>query len=241
MEHYKYNLLSQTSRHPKMVKAEKEIGVHMRILHFAPARSSGIANVCPMASKGCEAACLNYSGHLTNRKFNARAEKTKFFFDNRALFMNKLAREIYSARRFAERKGLICGIRLNGTSDIRWETIRNKHGENIMDIFPDVAFHDYTKIANRRNLPPNYRLTFSRSESNDNDCYEALKNGMNVAVVFGLDQLPKKFMGLRVIDGDVHDWRYGDYDQYPDERVIVGLTVKGKRGRDDQSGFVFRH
>lgn len=238
---FKYNLFSQTSRHPKIVKAEKEVGVHMRVLHLSPAKSSGVMNACPMASKGCEAACLNYSGYHSPRKYNARIEKTKFFAENRVAFMNKLAKEIYNARRYSERMGLKCGIRLNGTSDIRWETIRNKHGENIMDIFPDVAFMDYTKIANRRNLPQNYRLTFSRSESNEEDCYLALQNGMNIAVVFGTPYLPKTFMGLRVIDGDIHDWRYQDYDDYPDERVIVGLRPKGKKGEEDRTGFVFRH
>lgn len=237
---YKYNLFSQTKRHPKIKKSEKEVGVHMRVLHLSPARSSGVANLCPMASKGCEAACLNYSGYQSPRKYNARLQKTKFFVDNRTEFMCRLAREIYSARRYAKRKGMLCGIRLNGTSDIRWETIRFG-GKNIMEMFPDVAFMDYTKIANRKNIPPNYRLTFSRSESNEADCYEALKNGMNVCVVFGTNYLPTRFMGLRVVDGDIHDWRYGEYDDYPDERVIVGVKVKGKKGRDDHSGFVFRH
>lgn len=237
---YAYALFSQTDRHPKIIKAEQEVGVHMRVLHLAPARSSGVANVCPMASKGCEAACLNWAGFQYSRKQKARIAKTKFFVEDRVEFMARLAKEIYNARRFARRRGLVCGIRLNGTSDIRWETIR-MGGKNIMEYFPDVLFMDYTKIANRRNLPPNYRLTFSRSESNEGDCYEALKNGMNVAVVFGTPYLPKKFMGLRVIDGDTHDWRYGDYDLYPDERVVVGLRPKGIRGRDDHTGFVFRH
>ena len=73
-----------------MIKAEKEVGVHMRVLHLSPSDSSGVMNACPMASKGCRAACLNYSGYHSPRKYNARIEKTKFFAENRVAFMNKL-------------------------------------------------------------------------------------------------------------------------------------------------------
>jgi len=50
-----------------------------------------------------------------------------------------------------------------------------------------VQFYDYTKLPNRRNLPPNYHLTFSRSESNEHYVPMAFDNGMNVAVVFRKD------------------------------------------------------
>lgn len=246
---YAYKLFSQTSRHPKIVKAEKEVGVHMRVLHLAPARSSGVANLCPMASKGCEAACLNWAGFQYSRKQDARVAKTKFFFEDRNRFVYALAKEIFDTMEYAYERGMIPGIRLNGTSDIRWERIpvnlpSGARYENLMDMFPDVCFMDYTKIANRRNLPPNYRLTFSRSESNDEDCVKAIENGMNVAVVFS-DNLPSRWNvmhhhNVKVIDGDVHDWRYADYDDYH-ERVVVGLLAKGRKGREDRTGFVIRH
>ena len=237
---YPQVLFSQSDRHPKIVKSEKEVGVHMKVLHLAPAKSSGKYNVCPKASKGCEAACLNWAGFQYSRKQLSRIRKTILFMDDRREFVARLAKEIYNARRYARKRGMICGIRLNGTSDIRWETIRYG-GKNLMEHFPDVCFMDYTKIANRRDLPPNYRLTFSRSESNEADCWKAIENGMNVAVVFGTPYMPKTFMGLRVIDGDAHDWRYGEYDLYPGERVIVGLRPKGLLAKNDKTGFVFRH
>jgi len=234
---YKNKLFSDSKRHPKIMKSREEIGVYVRVLHLSPARSSGIANLCPMASEGCEAACLHYSGHLTKRKFNARIEKTEMFIKHRLAFMNRLAKEIYNTRMYANRKGLRCGIRLNGTSDIRWESIKTPDGKNLMELFPDMQFYDYTKIANRKNIPDNYKLTFSRSENNDKDCLKALENGMNVAVVFDLPHgLPKKFMGIPVIDGDVHDFRYDD--PYP---CIVGLKSKGKKAEEDRTGFIFRH
>lgn len=230
---YKYNLLSDTSRHPKIVKSEKVLGVHTRVLHLAPARSSGF-NVCPMASKGCEAACLNYAGFQYARKQTARIARTQLFMQDRYAFMMRLAKEIDNASRWAEKLGLRCGIRLNGTSDIRWETVRDVHGRNLMDVFPDVCFYDYTKLANRRDLPKNYRLTFSRSESNQRECLEAIRNGMNVAVVFA-GPLPSTWSNVPVIDGDLHDFRYDD--PHP---CIVGLSMKGTRAREDRSGFVVR-
>lgn len=240
---YKYNLLSQTDRHPKIKKNEQKLGIHTRVLHLAPARSSGF-NVCPMASEGCEAACLNYAGFKYARKQQARVNRTHMFFHQRKEFMHRLAREIFSTMDFAYKCGLSPGIRLNGTSDIRWENVpvelpSGAYYDNIMEMFCDVQFMDYTKIANRRGLPPNYRLVFSRSETNDDDCRKALENGMNVAVVF-LEELPETFWGLRVIDGDEHDWRFGDYEEYPNERVIVGLRAKGHLAAQDTTGFVVR-
>lgn len=230
---YKYNLLTQYDRHSKVSKNEKVLGIHTRVLHLAPARSSGF-NVCPMASKGCEAACLNYAGFQYARKQDARVARTLMFMHDRTEFMMRLAKEIDNTRRWAEKHGMRCGIRLNGTSDIRWETIRDKNGLCIMDAFPDVCFYDYTKIANRRDLPPNYRLTFSRSEDNARACLIALRNGMNVAVVFA-GRLPATWSNIPVIDGDLHDFRYDD--PYP---CIVGLKAKGTRGQADRSGFVVR-
>ncbi len=232
------NLLSQNGRHPKLDKSIK-IGVYATVMHLAPANRSGY-EVCPMRSAGCTAACLNTAGFQYKKKEACRIKRTKLFFEQRPIFMAQLVREIHSARRRAYSLDLKCGIRLNGTSDIPWETVAVDGAPNIMALFPDVSFMDYTKRANRRNLPANYRLTFSRAEDNEKVCIDAIGNGMNVAVVFRYN-LPKRMNigshSLRVIDGDNHDWRYGEYDDYPNERVIVGLRAKGK-AKHDATGFV---
>lgn len=231
-------LFSEDGRHPKADKNLK-VGVYSLMMHLAPADRSGY-EVCPMRSAGCTAACLNTAGFHYARKENARINRTKFFFEDRPAFMQMLVKEITTAQKKAKRLGLRCGIRLNGTSDIPWENVPAGAARNVMELFPDIAFMDYTKRANRRNLPRNYRLTFSRSESNELACAEAVQNGMNVAIVFRQD-LPQTWMVgshlLKVIDGDEHDWRYGDYDSWPNERVVVGLRAKGK-GIRDTSGFV---
>jgi len=212
------------------------------VLHLSPADSSGY-EVCPMRSKGCTKACLNYSGFQYPRKYNARIAKTELFFQDRAKFFKMLIREIGNLEKRAAKLDLRPGVRLNGTSDIPWERIKIPNTPyTIMDAFPDVMFMDYTKRPNRVGLPDNYKLVFSRSEDNDHHCEQAIDNGMNVAVVFA-DFLPDTYrIGkhvLPVIDGDAHDWRYGEYEIY-DHRVCVGLLAKGLKAKNDQSGFVVK-
>jgi len=109
--------------------------------------------------------------------------------------------------------------------------------KEIMEAFPDVQFYDYTKVLTRMlrycdgKFPANYHLTFSRSESNWDDCIKVLAKGGNVAAVFSKD-LPGDHIGYTVVDGDVNDLRFND-----PRNVIVGLKAKGKARKDD-SGFV---
>lgn len=169
-------------------------------------------------------------GETTNAIQEARVRKTRLFFEDRAAFMTQLEKDIRAGIKMAARKGLIPVFRLNGTSDIRWETVPTTSGPNIMTVFPDIQFYDYTKIVNRRDLPTNYYLTFSLSESNDTDAAIMLARGFNVAAVF--KSLPATFMGYPVIDGDETDLRFLDPNG-----AIVGLKAKG-RAKKDVSGFV---
>jgi hypothetical protein len=105
----------------------------------------------------------------------------------------------------------------------------------IFSAFPRIQFVDYTKNPNRfaRQLPANYYLTFSRSESNEADSLRLLAAGHNVAVVFAAR--PSHWNGYRVIDGDLHDLRHLD-----PKGVVVGLSPKGNKAKRDMSGFVVR-
>jgi hypothetical protein len=246
-----------TVGNPKIQKGTK-FGWLTAVLHLAPGSLSGF-NVCPKATTGCLAACLNTagrggittgkgrltveqiaSGQRTNAIQAARIRKTRYYFDDRAGFMQELACEILKVVRLAAKLGLQPAIRLNGTSDIPWErvplTVNGTRHENIMAVFPAVQFYDYTKRPNRADLPANYRLTFSLAEGNDADALQALQNGMNVAAVFR--EVPETYELLgnsffyTVIDGDEHDLRFLD-----PAMVIVGLKAKGN-ARNDTSGFV---
>ena len=178
--------------------------------------------------------------HGLNDIQRARIARTRLFFLNRFLFNQLLVRAIQTHIRRAVAKGLIPVVRLNGTSDLDWERIRLNDGRTVLETFPDIMFYDYTKIADRaianaRGLhPANYKLTFSRAESNHDDVERVLAAGGNVAAVFKAKphQLPESHDGLTVIDGDLDDLRFLD-----PANVIVGLAAKG-RGKKDRSGFV---
>ena len=146
--------------------------------------------------------------------------------------MEQLVSEVEKAIRITKKNLLTPCFRLNGTSDIRWETVPcERNGQtfdNIMTAFPDVQFYDYRKLNKWENLPSNYHLTFSLNEANMNT---AEHTPLNVAVVFR-KALPAMFMGRKVIDGTTTDLRFLD-----PKGVVVGLVAKG-RARKDTSGFV---
>lgn len=236
----KFRLL--TVGNPKTIKGQTK-GYLTFILHLAPAKLSGY-QVCAKATPGCEAACLNTAGRggmfkkgeTTNVIQQARIRRTKMFFEQRVLFMEYLWQDIFRAIEYARKLGLIAVFRLNGTSDIAWEKIRmgstSWDFRNIFEAFPETQFYDYTKIVNRKvSHIPNYKLTFSRAESNDLDTAIAMEKGWNVAVVFQ-KKLPETFMGRKVINGDEHDLRFLD-----EQECVVGLIAKG-RAKKDSSGFV---
>ena len=212
----------------KTLKGEK-YGYKTYIMHLAPSLISGF-QTCPKASAGCAAACLNKAGMgaFSNVQL-ARINRTKMFFQERDVFMTQLANEIRRAVKKAKKEGLQLLVRPNGTSDIPWEKIRVEGARNIFELFPEVQFYDYTAIPNRT-VPENYHLTFSRKESNSADVATALRNGLNVAVVF--DKLPATYLGRPVVSGDDTDIRVND-----PKGVVVGLKAKGP-AKKDLSGFV---
>ena len=230
-------LLSEPKSNPKIAK-NIDFGVMTAPLHLAPYDLSGF-QVCPMASKGCAAACLNTAGrgHMTPVQ-EARKRKTIMFFNQRSEFMEQLVKDVAAIEAKARLNNLKCGIRLNATSDIPWESIPCFHNginyTNIMRAFPSIQFYDYTKRHNRKNLPENSHLTYSLAEDNDFRAVQAFENGMNIAVVF--KDVPDYFkLGkhtIRVINGDEHDYRPID-----PKGVIVGLKAKG-RAKYDKTGFV---
>jgi len=213
------------------------------ILHLAPDDLSGY-RVCPFAD-ACRKGCLNTAGaaFMQKGKDASRIRRTKMLFEDREGFAVMLFRDIWTLKVqcwHAKKKPL---IRLNGTSDLAWETMRLPD-RTIMELFPDVQFMDYTKWTYQKRtaretveLPKNYHLTFSLSVANDKAAKEWLAHGVNIAVVFSTAKgapLPATFWDLPVIDGDTSDVRVND--PHP---AVVGLRAKG-RAIYDTTGFV-RH
>ena len=228
-----------TFSNPKTLKGQKK-GWRTAILHLSPAEESlahGGLKTCPYSTPGCREACLNTAGRggipdkksfpFRNRIHRARVQRTIFFRKERHLFLTQLYREIEREAR----KGGKLAIRLNGTSDLAWERIEHE-GASMMDHFPEVTFYDYTKNFTRA-CAKRYDLTFSRGESTPNTIVKGLLGKeVNVAVVF--DNVPKKWLGVPVINGDETDLRFLD-----PKGVIVGLKAKG-RAKADTTGFVVR-
>lgn len=225
----------------KTIKGEK-YGIKTAILYLMPANGSGV-QLCPMAATAqCEKACLFTAGRgAMSNVMLSRLRKTLFFNQYRELFMLQLVKEIAALRTKAKRNGFKLIVRPNGTTDIRWENIPVNGAENIMALFPDIQFYDYTKLANRKNVPANYDLTFSYSgvPAYQSQVAKAIASRERIAVVFRnraiVDTMlanGESFMGLPIVDGDDSDIRHLD-----PKGAIVALYAKGK-ARNDQSGFV---
>mgnify|MGYP006350602763 CR=1 FL=1 len=250
-----HKMILSISADAKTSKGEK-LGYITGILYLAPSTISGY-QTCPMAKlAGCEAACLYSAGRGGfNSVQRARIAKTVRLFEQRTEFMRDLAVSVSRLILAGMYAGSIPLIRLNGTSDIRFEnvpvsidgltakTIRKICGfdipvgdySNIMGVFPEIQFYDYTKIPNRRGLPANYDLTFSYSGviSFERHTRRAIESGARVAAVFRRRaDIPAEFQGLRTIDGDDTDVRHIE-----PRGVIVALYAKGA-ARRDVSGFV---
>ena len=215
----------------------KSLGYITGIMYLAPGNESGLINLCPSASPGCLESCLFTAGRGAFQDIrNARIAKTEYFMRERAAFWFNLVKDIQALIRKCERENMQPCVRLNGTSDIIFEKmVVDEKGNTIFDLFPGVAFYDYSKIAKRFSpgwkLPENYHLTFSRSETNQKDAERIAAAGHNVAVVFS-GELPAEYAGRPVHDSDSHDLRFLD-----PAGVICGLKAKGK-ARKDSSGFV---
>jgi hypothetical protein len=225
-------------------------------LSLSPAQEAGIGNTCPHATPGCRAACLDHQGlasvFATIRA--ARIAKTQHFYHYRADFLQWLRDDIERFQRKADRQGKQLACRLNVFSDIQWEQF-----PDIVDRFPDVQFYDYTKNPDRAGLiAPNYWVTLSRAENNQDACLQALRFGKNVSVVFAdtsgsfvgkrskLQTLPKAWNHFPVVDGDTTDLRFDDPRAGRNGTgYVIGLRLKAASHKERQaaidSGFPVVH
>lgn len=242
------DLLTRDGYNPKTDKGHAR-NYATAVLYLAPSDASGVLNVCQFASLGCKSGCLYSAGRggFDPEVPAARINRTRLFRFSRFAFNERLVREIDRHLEKAASRGMRPCVRLNGTSDLPWEKLRLNDGRTVLETYPDVQFYDYTKNVRRAlanaagEHPSNYHLTFSRSETNEDDCVRVLRAGGNVAVVFNArtkhsrrpaDPLPETWHGYRVIDADTDDLRFLD-----PANVIAGLRAKGP-AKSDTFGFV---
>jgi len=237
--------LIRAGNNAKTIKGDKVSSYVTAILYLAPADLSGFGNVCPMAIlAGCKDGCLNLAGMgIYSNVQKARINKTIRWFQNKDSFLNDLYSDITKFVAKCEKANRLPAIRLNGTSDIKFENYPVKGFANIFEAFPNVQFYDYTKIMKRayKKLPANYHLTLSYSDANQSYALSAIqahkKTGVNLAIVVRTKAQAQAYIAANknAVSGDETDLRFLDKSN-----SIVVLYAKGKAKKDD-SGFVIDH
>jgi hypothetical protein len=248
--------LLNVDANPKTVKGQAR-GFMTAVLYLAPWKSAGI-NLCPSAEiAGCAATCLNTAGRggiaakratfapygvtlPDNAIQRARIARTLLFAHSRAEFMRQLVSELRSFIGKAERRGLIPCVRLNGTSDIRWEREPCGAAPNVFAVFPELQFYDYTKLPARtlHPLPANYHLSISYSAANAAYAAQCLRvaheSGAPLVMVARDKERKAEIMASAALaeDGDEHDLRF-----LSARGSTVVLKAKGA-ARRETNGFV---
>lgn len=216
------------------VKAEKAIKFNYlnAIQYLAPSTMSGIEH-CPCKTSQCDplegGACLVMTGQLgmsTGLKavISRSLYLAKYTKTHKDLILSEITKHYYSAK--AKNKKL--AIRLNGTSDLPFETKKyNQLLQAIESCFPSVALYDYTKIPvraskayHRKKGLKNYTVCYSYDGGNKRYCKDLLREGGTISVIFA-NEIPESLWGYLVIDGDESDLRFLD-----SPGSIVGLKFK---------------
>ena len=207
------------------------------IMYLKPATKVARKTLCAGAvAGGCEGPCLISSGMLgmtTGQR--AATKRTIIMLLAPDVFERTMLAEIDKAERKALRTGTPALFRLNGTSDIDFSHIM---AQRLMS-----DFYDYTKVLARvrKNMLPNYHLTFSGSmysKQSKAALSKALARGHNVAVAFNTKGLATDNVAIpdTLADFDATDLRPLD------SRGSVGaLSRKGsnkaERAREGSASF----
>jgi len=238
-----FTYLGKVNNGSKHYKAFK-YGELVYTIYLSPGNMSGY-EVCAGRTAECTALCLNESGHnrmdaKRNHINRSRIGKTQMFFENHEFFSRWVIRDINAGIAKAKKMGFKFSVRINNTSDISPELIYIKENgikKNILELFPDIQFYDYTKVQGRLRLMnkyDNYDLTYSYNGSNMETCMQLLKSGIKVAMVF--EKVPTEFNGFKVINGDLYDMRYKD-----EPGTIIGLKFKKVRSKPDATNTFVIH
>jgi len=241
------------------LKVPKELDIEIQMMSFAPYDLSGY-NICPKSTPECRKVCLGITKygltvkqeeHIKCKMLLSRVKRTILYKEHFEYFSNRLISELIDRIKKAKKRDKTIAIRLNGYSDVLWENvdfsvfyedIRSKYysiykkepkNSNIMSLFPDITFYDYTKYKynerTSKDLPKNYHLTYSISESSGKEeIKNNLLNNRNVAVVVTKD-LKERLLNeeeiatYQIIDGDEYDYRV--YDETFKSNKKKGLII----------------
>jgi hypothetical protein len=195
---------------------------------LSPDKSSEDYAACDYSTPECREGCVAYAGRgLSPHVYNGRVLRTKFLATDPDACVTLLHHDI--TRAIAKHAPNEIGVRLNAFSDLEWERI----APWLFECCDSVQFYDYTKRPfGSRVTPPNYHLTFSVSEkTTPEEVAHVLVNGGNVAMVLRVgkkEDMPARWRGFDVVDGDASDARYVDASKGREKGVVIGLRPKGR-------------
>lgn len=217
--------LLNVNKNLKTIKNMKK-GYLTGVLYLAPHTLAGGVTVCPHSTPQCREHCLVTAGAgRFDRVMEVRIKKTQWFLNDQLGFLEALRKDIDLLKVVADVEGLKPSVRLNGTSDILWETI----DPSLFEDYKTVEFYDYTKYPPLTRTPPsNYRLTYSWNTFSKPQYIEHCKQlDRPIAFIYQGRELPKSWNGYPVEDGDDTDCR--NLDGFK----ILGLRAKGKARKQE--------
>jgi hypothetical protein len=253
------SILSDNTKLRKLPNGQRIINAGVAL---APAKRSGVVNVCPYASAACILVCvLWFAGRTVTRTVREAATKrTKLWHYDPTTFYARLRRELAALARKAARDGVRAFCRLNVASDIN-------HPHEIATSNPSITLYDYTKDVEkaaaygRGELPANYHVSYSVSERSTFDTVKALHTlGVNLVCVFDSHYFgPLHRFGIvpatvivrskatgeeftvETVDGDIHDLRVPEFDGRGKMVVLRAKSGAVLRKRAAEMGFIHHH
>ena len=184
-------------------------------VYLSPHRKAGFKlNLCPFALS-CPSTCIDDTGKMSFHS-ESRVRRTLALYAYPDQWIQSLIMEIRVLAFKCSLLGKQLWIRLNGTSDIRWESILDLAGL-VNEIQGLSGFYDYTKYpSENRETSDQYRLCYSYDEGKhaQERALEYLRSGNAVAVVVS----PKDYKAYcndyylysRFVDGESNDFRFLD-------------------------------
>ena len=225
-------LLDTNGGNTKLRKNNKDINIRVAGLSLYPIDT----RICAFQDIAqCKGPCLSDSGFakVYESVNQARMAKTDLYLNERKKFIELLKYELTNFERLCLKQSVTPYVRLNVISDIQYEL---KANGCIPQSFPNINFFDYTKIAKRLGkTPDNYELMFSYSNAPayQQSVRKALKTDVPISVVF-FGNMPNRFMGKEVVDGDSSDIVNLGY-----KNKIVGLKYKSVGDKIDPRDSMF--
>jgi hypothetical protein len=205
------------------------------VQYLLPANQSGIVNVCPWSTAGCRSLCLSTSGRLGfDAGQTAMHARVAFLAADSLQYLAQLLQEVARHARKATKKGATFVLRLNGTSDLLWDSVKG-----LQDLVrktaaaagqPCMYFQDYSKrpaALAAAAKKEGWHVTLSATERHKT----AADFLPGMAVVVDIDRrqpLPAMFANMSVIDGDNTHGDLRILDSQHDAAAVVLLRAKGK-------------